>query len=283
MRYRSIDVAHLTPVVPSPQPAPILQWVDVADLVVDDSYQRGLHAGSWAAIRKIAEGFDWSHFGALLVAPVEGGKFALIDGQHRAHAAAICGIASVPCIVSILPVSAQARAFAVVNSTATRVSPLQIYKAALASGEGWALACDRHVAAAGCRLMPNNISYKDRKLGQIFAVATIRAALDRVGGVHAVRVGLQALLTHAQAMGPLSGVQVFQKDVLHPWLTVLVENPAFLDIDLDGFLRRNRLVALLDSSDKLMAHAQYSTMKGPQLRRVALMLRLTEFQGAVAA
>lgn len=85
------------------QPAPQLLWLRIEDLVVDSRYQRPLNTGNWAAIRRIAKDFRWSRFSPVLVAPVEGGRYAVIDGQHRAHAAALCGIESIPAMVALVP------------------------------------------------------------------------------------------------------------------------------------------------------------------------------------
>ena len=89
MTYRSIEVSHLPPVVPVDQAAPMLAWIKIADLAIDDDYQRPLNPGNWLAIRKIAEAFRWGRFGPVLVSPIEAGRFAVIDGQHCCHAAAL--------------------------------------------------------------------------------------------------------------------------------------------------------------------------------------------------
>jgi hypothetical protein len=66
----------------------MLQWLALDRLVIDDAYQRPLLPGTWKSIEKIAANFQWSRFSPVLVAPIAGGLFAVIDGQHRVHAAA---------------------------------------------------------------------------------------------------------------------------------------------------------------------------------------------------
>ena len=110
---RHIDIGSQTrPERVDPGAAPILQWIDIADLVVDDTYQRDLGRGNWKAIRRIAVAFKWSRFSPVFVSPVEGGRYAVIDGQHRAHAAAICGFPQVPCQIVPMTLEEQAASFA---------------------------------------------------------------------------------------------------------------------------------------------------------------------------
>lgn len=156
--YRTVDLTGMDPVQPASQPAPQLIWVEIRDLVIDDRYQRPLIAGNRIAIKRIAADFRWSRFSPVLVAPVEGGKYALIDGQHRAHAAALCGFERVPAMVALVAPEEQALAFIEINTRQIKVRGVAIYRAALAAGEAWAAECRDRVEAAGCRLMTANWS-----------------------------------------------------------------------------------------------------------------------------
>jgi hypothetical protein len=282
MGYRAIDVSAETRRALPHQPAPMLQWVKIGDLVVDEEYQRALTRASWAAIRRIAGAFDWSHFGALAVAPVEGGRFALIDGQHRAHAAAICGVEEVPVIVSVLPPSAQARAFAVMNSTGIKVSPLQVYKAALASGEAWAVACREAVTAAGCRLMTGNFSSAERKVGQVFCVQLVRELVTR-GRSDVVRIGLGAIRAHAAEYPSGRAVDLFANAVLRPWLTALEADRALLDVDLAGFLAHVDLFRVIDGAKVLHDSPDYRKTPLAVLKRNAIVVRIKHHAGKLVA
>lgn len=178
------------PLAVDPGPAPMLQWLRIEALVVDDSYQRELRPANWTAIRRIAARFKWSRFSPVFVAPVEGGKFAIIDGQHRTHAAAICGFAEVPCQIVQMSREEQAASFAAVNGLVTKVSNGQITKAALAAGEAWAIDCHRAVAYAGAQLMLANNTTDNKKAGEVYALALVKRL---VGG------GKGALVTTALA------------------------------------------------------------------------------------
>lgn len=163
-------------------PAPMLQWIAIAQLVVDDSYQRELGAGNWSAIRKIARQFRWSRFSPVFVAPVEGGRFAIIDGQHRVHAALMRGIEEVPCQVVQMNSKEQESTFAAINGLVTKVTAWQIFKAALAAGEEWAVEASALCERAGCRLMTSNASADSKKAGEIFAIGLVRGAISAGAG-----------------------------------------------------------------------------------------------------
>ena len=69
------------------------------------------------------------------LAPVAGGKFAIIDGQHRATAAALIGIETVPAQVIVADRIEQASAFKSINGQVTRVNKLALHHAAVAAGD----------------------------------------------------------------------------------------------------------------------------------------------------
>src|SRR5271155_3794699 len=81
--------------------APMLQWLKITDLVVDPAYQRPIIGKGRQNVDRIAREFSWSCFAPVVVSPVEGGKFAIIDGQHRTTSAAMLGFESVPCQIVI--------------------------------------------------------------------------------------------------------------------------------------------------------------------------------------
>jgi ParB-like chromosome segregation protein Spo0J len=67
----------------------------------------------------------------VVVSPVEGGKFAIIDGQHRATSAALMGFDSVPCQIVIAAREKQVAAFKAINGTTTPISQMALHAAAL--------------------------------------------------------------------------------------------------------------------------------------------------------
>lgn len=205
-------------------PAPMLQWVPIEALVVDDSYQRELKAGNWKAIRRIAANFKWSRFSPVFVAPVEGGRFAIIDGQHRTHAAAICGFSEVPCQVVQMNREEQAAAFAAVNGLVTKVTSWQIYKAAHAAGEKWALEIAAVAEAAGCKVMFTNASSFTKKPGEIFAIKQFRELVSTHGG-EAVTTALRAMMA---AEGYRDDAETWDSLILRATVGALCSRPPAL-------------------------------------------------------
>jgi hypothetical protein len=197
----------------------MLQWVAVADLVIDDDYQRPLGVKNWAAIQRIAENFHWSRFQPVLVAPIEGGRFAVIDGQHRAHAALMCGFDTVPAQVVTVGRAEQSRAFAWVNSQTIKVSVYQVFKADLAAGDDWAVRAHGAVAAAGCKLLTGHPSSKEKQPGQVPCVALIRGFIA-AGLDEAVTAGLTAL-TQVPAM---HRVLSYGNGFLRDWIPAVAES-----------------------------------------------------------
>lgn len=212
---------------PHPGPAPMLQWIDIASLVVDEAYQRELKIGNWKSIQRIAANFRWSRFSPVFVAPVEGGLYAIIDGQHRCHAAMLCGHTAVPCQVVQMDQREQAEAFAAVNGMVTKVTAWNLYRASLAAGEGWAVRCDRLARAAGCELMTNTTSSYAKKPGQIFGVTHFRKVTQ--GRDDAVVVSALKLLRSAEGWG--DDAAYWEAGTLMPVLQALCERPHVLKLD----------------------------------------------------
>ena len=99
---RSISTEGLEkPVNVSAGAVPMLQWLRIEDLLVDPAYQRPIVGQGQRNVMRIAKAFSWSCFSPVVVSPIEGGKFVIIDGQHRTTAAALIGFDSVPCQVVI--------------------------------------------------------------------------------------------------------------------------------------------------------------------------------------
>lgn len=241
--YRKIDLTGMQPISPASQPAPQLAWIEIADLVVDERYQRPLAAGNRAAIRRIASEFLWSRFGPVLVAPVEGGKYALIDGQHRAHAAALCGFERIPAMVALVAPEEQALAFIEINTRQIKVSSFIIYRAALSAGEAWAVECHDRVKAAGCQLMTAKWSQSNKKPGMVFSVELIRNLVD-AGKGEAVTAGLTALLQFDQ-----TSVPNFSNMVLKPFLSAVAECGGSVD-DWLRVLQTKRPFLVIELADR---------------------------------
>src|SRR3984885_2712674 len=137
----------------SPGAVPMLQWLKIEDLVVDPAYQRPIVGNGRRNVERIARAFCWSCFAPVVVAPVEGGKFAIIDGQHRTTAAALLGFDSVPCQAVIAAREEQAAAFKAINGTTTPISQMALHAAALVASEPWAVQLAHVCACAEVELL----------------------------------------------------------------------------------------------------------------------------------
>lgn len=162
-------------------PPPMLQWIAIERLVVDRSYQRQIGHKGRQTIRKIVAGFDWSKFSPVIVAPVTGGRFAIIDGQHRTTAARLCGADEVPCQVVQADRAEQAAAFAAVNGEVTAVSRQVIYHARLAAGDPEALRVKRVCDAAEVTILKYPKDFHNIQHGETMAVGAIERCIRQHG------------------------------------------------------------------------------------------------------
>ena len=223
---------------------PNLGWVEIARLRIDDRYQRPLARHNWAAINRIARGFDWSLFTVVDVAPVGEGLFSVIDGQHRVHAALMAGIDKVPVRIVAEPVAGQARAFMGINGNVTAITPFHVLRASLAAGEPWAVEAERAISRAGCKLMTSNASAVAKQSGEVYAVQWVHGLAERDG-----EVNRRALAALEMALGGLKASRegdesaaAWSHTVLRAWV-IAVEG---LDDWLDHPAARRALTAFLD-------------------------------------
>ncbi|ABF64366.1 hypothetical protein TM1040_1633 [Ruegeria sp. TM1040] len=245
MTLRPIDVSEQPPVqVKAPVSEPELRWLEISDLVVNDLYQRPLGAKNWSVIRKIAIKFDWSKFTPITVAPSGEGcdRFAIIDGQHRVHAAAMRGLVRVPAMVANIAPPEQASCFAAINSARTNVSAFHLFKAGLAAGDTSARIADAAVSASGCRLMPYNKSARNREAREIYAIGLVRGYTSQKNGASIVTRALRALSGSACAEDP----QLYQARILRPWFATLWDEPEMCELNLEAFVSKANLVSVRD-------------------------------------
>lgn len=182
-QLRAITAGDFAPVGRQPDtgPAPQLQWLRIADLVVDDRYQRPIYGAGRTNVRRIAEGFRWSMFAPVIVAPIVGGQFAIIDGQHRTTAAALLGFEQVPCLVIIADLQEQAAAFKAVNGQVTRMHNLALQAAALAAGDAGARALQDVADAAGVTILRYPKMLSSMLPGETMALGAIADSLKAHG------------------------------------------------------------------------------------------------------
>ena len=275
--YREIAIdGQDAPLGIADQPSPMLQWVEIAQMVIDDRYQRPLGKHSLTTIRAIAANFRWSCFAPVLLAPIEGGRFAVIDGQHRVHAALLCGLKSVPAMVVPIAATEQARAFVAVNTARTGVSVFSIFKAGLASGEAWAIAASEAVAAADCRLMSFNPSAASKKPGDVYCVGLIRDMV-KSGRAGAVTVTLSAI--RAIDIGGSSSVLLYSDWLLNPLIKAVAEVPEADVETVVAALRRKRPFIVMEQAKRVadsekrpmstVARAMFLALLHDQMRGVA--------------
>lgn len=85
MSLRRVEVSDQDPVSRAdPGARPVLTWLAIGDLMIDDDYQRPLQRKNWQAIQKIARAFDWSMFTPIIAAPLPRGGHALTQRSYRA-------------------------------------------------------------------------------------------------------------------------------------------------------------------------------------------------------
>jgi hypothetical protein len=161
--------------------APMLQWLKIVDLVVDPAYQRPIVGKGRRNVDRIARAFSWSCFAPVVVSPVEGGKFAVIDGQHRTTAAVLVGLDSVPCQVVIAAKEEQAAAFKAINGITTPISRMALHAAALVANEPWAVQLAEACACAEVELLRYPVPTNMQSPGQTMAVGAITHCLKRYG------------------------------------------------------------------------------------------------------
>lgn len=161
--------------------APMLQWINIVDLVVDPTYQRPIVGKGRRTVDRIARAFSWSCFSPVVVSPVEGGKFAIIDGQHRTTAAALVGLDSVPCQVVVVPREAQAAAFKAINGVTTPISRMALHAAALVASEPLAVRLAEACACADVQILKYPVPIGLQSPGQTMAVGAIARCLKRYG------------------------------------------------------------------------------------------------------
>ncbi|MDG4650081.1 ParB/RepB/Spo0J family partition protein [Roseibacterium sp. SDUM158017] len=262
--FAPIDLTGYKPATFRDQPGPILIWAEVADLVIDRTYQRNVTTNGKRAIQRIADDFDWTRFEPILVAPIEDGKLAVVDGQHRAHAAALAGLTKIPAMSVPMTRIQQARGFAAINRDRIRLSSWQIYRAELAAGTGWATTCRDAVEAAGCTLATSNPTATQKKPGVIYAVGLIRRMIE-AGEAEAVTVGLAAI-RESQAgadEGDVYNLPAWSGATLAVWLPAIASNQRFMRLDLATTFDAIDFEALADRC-KVLSRAQ-----GVPARRLA--------------
>lgn len=236
MTFRQIDIEGYTPAKLRDQQAPTMVWAELGQMVIDERYQRGITVAGRRAIQRIADDWDWTKYQPVLVAATPDGRLAVVDGQHRAHAAAVVGLTSLPAMVVPMTPSEQAAAFTSINTSRIKLRAEQIYKAKLASGDPVAVEAGRLCEAAGCRLMTYTPTATKRKAGDVFAHGIILKMVEDGEG-EVVEAGLRAIRQSEVGSDTQSdnygfARRVYDVAILKPWFMALAQSQLFLRLPL---------------------------------------------------
>lgn len=165
---------------------PEMAWVPVDEIDVDGNYQRDIKP---KLVQKILRDFSWTKFGAIVLSRQEGGRFTVVEGQHRWKAASLHpDVDRVPAVVVRHDDTAgEARSFLAINRDRMAVSTVEQYWAGLTAGDPQAAAISKVLLSAGCDVVPeqghyrpnltNSITSIDRCLKRYGEAATRRALL----------------------------------------------------------------------------------------------------------
>lgn len=165
----------------------VLQNCTLGELEIDPAYQRSIQGQvSQAHIRALARDWNWSLCLPLVVARRVGAdsqeRLFVVDGQHRLAAARLRGdIYDLPCVVgSYADTTAEAAAFVALNARRRTLGPLDLFRAAVASGDDQAAVMQRLITDAGLALAPhtNRASWTP---GVIDTVSGVRRILREHG------------------------------------------------------------------------------------------------------
>lgn len=171
---------------------PTLEIVPIDELSIDPAYQRSIeNRASQRLIRDIAQNWHWGLCQPLVVSARDDGlSLFVIDGQHRLEAARLRGdIAELPCVLMECEgAEEEAASFVQLNQNRRPLTALEIFRAALASGQEEAKGIAGAIEAAGLSIAPHltSVAWKPGMVGNI---GGIQAAWRR----HGPTVTLQAL------------------------------------------------------------------------------------------
>jgi hypothetical protein len=235
---------------------PAVQFIGVERLAIDRSYQRGTQSkNSQRLIQSIAEKWDWRLCTPLLVAQRDGGLW-IIDGQHRWEAAKLRGdIQYMPCAVGAYTGSAEEAAlFVAANRFRVRVNAMDMWRAAVASGDEATITIERLLGDAGLSIAVS-ANHCSLRPGELLCTGVLYTAL-RIHG--ATKVG-QAL----SAMGGAFRDQV----ITHSGLIFLAVLGFFTGEPITGDLA-GALAA--SSADEWATHPALNGVLGANPRAAAL-------------
>lgn len=251
---------------------PVLQFCSPNELRIDPSYQRDVGSGaSQTLIRRLAQHWNWDLCQPLVVARRRDltERLFVIDGQHRLEAARLRGdIPQLPCVVVEYASSAdEAASFVNLNQQRRPLSAIDLFKAAVASGDKEATEISEAMAEAGLSLAPhcNHVAWKP---GMTFNIPGIQAAWRRSGG----KVTRRALTALAQGF---EGQVLRYAGTLFPGIVAVCNDEMVEARPFDGerFEKFTTMLWLRSQVDWRTAIMQ-ATADDPDLSRQAAALKV---------
>lgn len=192
---------------PDPGDVPVLDWIDVNLIGIEECYQRPLDRDR---VQAILRGFTWRSFGALVIVPQADGTYHATDGQHRLEAAKLHPkVTHIPAvIVKADDMRDEAGIFVDINRNRKNVSALELFFAQLTAGDDDAVTVQQVCGKAGIRIPKYPGDYKP---GDTIAVTGIKALIDKHGAMRA-RERLQVLV--AARFAPITAAHIKAVDML---------------------------------------------------------------------
>jgi len=183
---------------------PILLYLPIKRLYVDHSYQRNVESErSRRLVRKIAENFQWTRFGSVLVTETERG-FAILDGQHRTEGARLAGISEVPCVIVEAPSFAdQAKAFVGANMDRVTVNSYALHHALVSTRDPHHTLIHFVCEKSGASIPKYPVPLNKVKPGETLAIAAIGRLIRSPGVDGAVQVMSMLVKAYAKQPGSL--------------------------------------------------------------------------------
>jgi len=173
---------------------PSLEWLGVAQLQIDPTYQRACDGSkSRALIARMIKRWEWALCQPLVVTRRLDGSLFVIDGQHRWNGAKARGdIPHLPCVViPAIELEEEAKTFVNLNTARQRLSQVEIFNGMLAASDADALALVALLEETGWTLArhANSTQFKPGEL----ACAPMLVRQVRALGEAPVRNALTAL------------------------------------------------------------------------------------------
>lgn len=158
-----------------------LRMVKLSDLGIDREYQRRVSDNGRARIVKIVKTFTWTRFGALIVSETAEGGLAIVDGQHRAIAAALLSLEEVPAIVvRSHDRSSQAMDFVGINTVRTTVASIDKFRARVAAGDSDAIEVAEALDNLGITTdVPAGVALKVRETRAVVTLEKLQKRFSR--------------------------------------------------------------------------------------------------------